>query len=109
MDFILAYPQAPLQCDIYMDLPAGVRARFGEEKVLKLNKNLYGQKQAGRQFHIFARDHLMKMGWNQSKIDECVFYKKKTVMLMYVDDLILFNSSDQIINQEVVGLRICLM
>ena len=87
VDFVLAYPQASLQYDIYMSLLAGVQSRLGKDKVLKLNKNFYGQKQAGRQFHIYARDNLEKLGWIQSKIDKCVFYKEKSVLLMYVDDV----------------------
>lgn len=77
VDFVLAYPQAPLEYDIYMQLPKGVESRFGADKVLRLNKNLYGQKQAGRQFHIFARENLISVGWEQLCIDECMFYKGK--------------------------------
>ena len=65
VDFVLVYPQAPIEYDMYMELPKGVETRFGQEKVLRLKKNLYGQKQAGRQFHIFARENLEKIGWRQ--------------------------------------------
>ena len=84
-----------------MSLPKGVEAKYGKKKVLKLRKNLYGQKQAGRQFHHFARDNLIALEWQQSKIDECVFYKKDSILLMYVDDLILINKSDEVINNEI--------
>jgi hypothetical protein len=50
INFILAYPQAPIEFDMYMELPIGVEMRDGNQKmhVLKLLKNLYGQKQVGR-------------------------------------------------------------
>ena len=49
-DFIMAYPQAPIECDMYMDLPQGIQVSEGDsqDSVLKLLKNIYGQKQAGR-------------------------------------------------------------
>ena len=105
VDFVLAYPQAPIQYDMYMALPKGIEARYGKRKVLKLHKNLYGQKQAGRQFHHFARDNLIKLGWNQSKIDECIFYKDSSILLMYVDDLIVLNKSNKVINDEIKTMR----
>ena len=48
IDFVLAYPQAELDVDIYMELPQGFN--MGPESgiyVLKLQKNFYGLKQAG--------------------------------------------------------------
>ncbi len=48
-DFIMAYPQAPIECDMYMELPQGVQVPEGNSKdyVLTLLKNIYGQKQPG--------------------------------------------------------------
>ena len=46
--FVLAYPQADRDVNIYMELPQGFTV--GPESgryVLKLQKNLYGLKQAG--------------------------------------------------------------
>jgi hypothetical protein len=51
IDFVLAFPQAPVERDLYMEIPKGIRVEGtekGEEYVLQLVKNLYGQKQAGR-------------------------------------------------------------
>ena len=50
IDFVMAYTQAPIEMDMYMELPAGVQAdTAGNNKgcVLQLLANLYGQKQAG--------------------------------------------------------------
>jgi hypothetical protein len=40
--------QADIEFDMYMELPAGIEMKYGNGKthVLKLLKNLYGQKQA---------------------------------------------------------------
>jgi hypothetical protein len=55
IDFVLAYPQAGIERELYMKLPAdfsieGLSLAEEDKKnyVLKLEKNLYGQKQAGR-------------------------------------------------------------
>ncbi len=50
VDFVMAYLQAPIKMDIYMELPQGIQTKHGNSKeyVLKLEKNIYGQKQAGR-------------------------------------------------------------
>jgi hypothetical protein len=55
LDFVLAYTQADIERDLYMKLPAGftvpgktITEQDRRDYVLKLEKNLYGQKQAGR-------------------------------------------------------------
>ena len=48
IDFVLTYPQSDLDVDIYIELPQ--EFNVGPESgryVLKLQKNLYGLKQAG--------------------------------------------------------------
>jgi hypothetical protein len=47
VDFVMAYPQAPIEMDIYMELPQGIQTAHGNSKdhILKLEKNIYGQKQ----------------------------------------------------------------
>ena len=44
----MAYPQPPIQYDMYMELPHGITTWLGHttDKVLKLLQNIYGQKQA---------------------------------------------------------------
>ena len=50
IDFVLAFPQADLDIDIWMELPEGMVPENDEDNkgkyVLKLNKSLYGLKQA---------------------------------------------------------------
>ena len=42
VDFIMAYPQAPIEEDIYMEVPQGIETATGNSKdlVLKLLKNI---------------------------------------------------------------------
>ena len=50
VDFIQAYPQAPIEYDIYMELSKDFNTKEGYRRnhILQLLKNLYGKKQAGR-------------------------------------------------------------
>ncbi len=49
INFVMAYPQAPIEMNMYMELPQGIETKHGNSKdhVLKLLQNIYGQKQAG--------------------------------------------------------------
>jgi len=92
IDYVLAFPQAPVEKEIYMKVPKGfkITGKNSEDYVLKLNQNVYGQKQAGRVWNKYLERILIKqVGFTQSKIDECVYYKGNTMYVLYTDDSIL--------------------
>jgi len=60
-----------------------------KDYVLKLEKNFYGQKQAGRVWYLHLRKNLLKLGFKPSQHDECIFYYGKTIFIVYTDDTIL--------------------
>jgi len=96
-DFIMAYPQAPIECDMYMKLPQGIQVSEGESSdyVLKLLKNIYGQKQAGRVWNKYLVDNLTSLGYKASLIDDCVFYRGDIIFMVYVDDGIFLGQDDE--------------
>jgi hypothetical protein len=67
--------------------------------VLKLEKNLYGQKQAGRVWYQHLNKNLLKLGFKASNIDECVFYYGKTIFIVYTDDTILIGPNKEEIDE----------
>jgi hypothetical protein len=84
IDYVLAYPQAPVERQIFMEIPKGfqVEGENSKDYVLELHRNVYGQKQAGRVWYKYLSNILIhKVGFKQSKVDECVFYRGK---VMYV-------------------------
>jgi hypothetical protein len=95
IDFVLAYPQAPAEAPTYMKIPRGVNLKDGnkEDYVLKLIQNLYGGKAAGRIWNRYLYEGLVDLGFSQSKIDECCYYRNGTIFLVYVDDGILVGPS----------------
>jgi hypothetical protein len=96
VDFVMAYPQAPIEMDIYMELPQGIQAKHGNSKehVLKLEKNIYGQKQAGRVWNSFLVDKLMSIGFTTLLIDDCVFFHGDIIFMVYLDNGIFLGSND---------------
>jgi hypothetical protein len=88
VDYIMAYPQAPIECDMYMELPQGIQVSEGDSKeyVLKLLKNIYGQKQAGRVWNAYLVEKLSSIGFKASLINDCVFYCNDIIFMVYVDN-----------------------
>eukprot|EP00957_Ditylum_brightwellii_P208716 15358654-Ditylum_brightwellii.AAC.2 len=79
----MAYPHADIKHNMYIKLPPGIEANYGddEEYALKLRKNIYGQKQF-------------------------VFYRASTIFLCYVDDGIFIGPSHREIEKAISHLRI---
>ncbi len=92
----MAYPQAPIEMDIYMELPQGIRTTHGNSKdnMLKLEKKIYGQKQAGHVWNSFLVDKLMSIGFMSSLIDDCAFFHDDIIFMVYLDYGIFLGSID---------------
>ncbi len=86
-----------------MELPQGIQTKHenSKEHVLKLEKNIYGQKQAGRVWNLFLMDKLTSIGITTSLTDDCVFFHSDIIFMVYVDDGI-FLGSDDLQLQEVI-------
>ncbi|KAL7475484.1 hypothetical protein ACHAW6_001396, partial [Cyclotella cf. meneghiniana] len=76
--------------------PPGIETKHGNSKdyVLKLLANFYCQKQAGRIWNQYMTDKLHDIGFQQSQIDECVFYCDDVIFIIYVDDGLFFGDHD---------------
>jgi hypothetical protein len=71
------------------------------QHVLKLEKNSYGQKQAGCVWNLFLVDKLTSIGFTTSLIDGCVFFRDDVIFMVYMDDGIFLGSKDSQL-QEVI-------
>jgi hypothetical protein len=100
IDFVLAFPQADVKCNLFMQLPRGLvfKGVHRSTHCLKLKKNLYGSRQAGRVWNQHLVHGLVTtLKFVQSTVDECVFYRGTTIFSVYVDDAILCGlSKDEI-------------
>jgi hypothetical protein len=90
-----------------MNLPKVIQMVNGNRNihVLKLLKNVYGQKQAGRVWNKHLTSGLVKIGFVQSKVDGCVFYRDGVIFMVYVDDGIFFFIRMDKIDQAILELR----
>ncbi len=99
----MAYPQAPIEMDIFMELPQGIQTKHGNSKehVLKLEKNICSQKQAGRVWNSFLVDKLTSIGFTMSIIDDYVFFCSDIIFMVYVDDGIFLCSNDLQLQEDI--------
>jgi hypothetical protein len=109
IDFVLAFPQADLDVDIWMELPRGMVPDHDEANkhlyVLKLKKNLYGLKQASFNWFDKLKNGLMDRDFKPSKIDACLYYKKGMIVLTYVDDCIIIGDKMKEIDEFVKSMQ----
>ena len=106
IDFVLAYPQANLDVDIYTKLPQGFNVEPESRRyVLKIQNNLYSLKQAGHNWFEKLSGALSNLSINPSKMDPCVFIGEDIIVLVYVDDCLIFSQDKDKINQLIYKLK----
>ena len=92
-----------------MKIPKGFKLGEGinqDEYVLKIHRNIYGKKDSGRIWNQYLTKKLIEeVGFTQSKIDECVFYRGQTIYVLYTDDSILASPDQKEIDQIIVDLK----
>jgi hypothetical protein len=87
IDYTAAFVHADIDCLVYVAMPPG----FGiPGQVWKLRKSLYGLAQSPRNYFLYTRDKLVKMGFVQSEEDPCLFIPSDIICVIYVDDALLF-------------------
>lgn len=94
MDAVTAFLQGKLTEDIYMKQPK--LFEDGTSRVCRLNKSIYGLKQASRVWNMELDSVLKEFGLKCSKHDTCIYFLVKDklilVVAVYVDDLIIFSN-----------------
>lgn len=107
-DVKTAFLHGDLTEEIYMTVPEGVNAN--EDQVCKLQKSLYGLKQAARQWNYKFDSFLKAYNFKQSIADPCVYkghFKDVSVFLtLYVDDGLLLAETEEALD-EVLGTLRC--
>jgi Reverse transcriptase (RNA-dependent DNA polymerase) len=108
IDYVLAFPQAPIERTLYMEIPRGFELEGYDRKdyVLQLQRNVYGSKNAGRTWYQYLTKKLIEeVGFEQSKVDECVFYKGNVMYVLYTDDSILAGPERAEIDQVIKDIQ----
>ncbi len=110
INFVLAFPQADLDIPVYMELPTGINPTNVSDDdrcqyILKLNKSLYGLKQAGYNWFKKLCEGLITWDFIQSQVDKCISFQKDCIVLMYVDDCIKLGKDMAIIDAVISFLK----
>lgn len=102
MDVKTAFLNGTLKEDIFMKIPQGIVCN--NENVCKLNKAIYGLKQAARCWFEVFEQTLRDFKFKNSPVDPCIYVKdngdinKNIYVLLYVDDLVIATSDISVMN-----------
>ncbi|KAI3524132.1 hypothetical protein L1887_02784 [Cichorium endivia] len=96
MDVKTAFLNGKLTEDVYMNQPEGfVDAKY-PNKVCKLEKSIYGLKQASRSWNLCFHEKVKEFGFSRSEDESCVYVKASgsivTFLVLYVDDILLMGN-----------------
>jgi hypothetical protein len=88
-----AFLNGVIQKEVYVEQPPGFILRGHEQKVLRLNKALYGLRQAPRAWYSKLDESLIGLGFKRSESEHAVYLRgsgaHRLVVGVYVDDLII--------------------
>jgi Reverse transcriptase (RNA-dependent DNA polymerase) len=102
VDYTAAFLHAPLDDEVYCEMPRGFRQKG---KVLKLKRSLYGLKQSPKNFFEHLKGRLEMLGFEQSISDPCLFIHDKVILVSYVDDCLLYSPKEEYITEMIVRLQ----
>lgn len=99
-DVMTAFLYGKLNEEVYMYQPEGFIIKGQEQKVCKLEKAIYGLKQASNAWYREIDTVLCELGYQQLKLEPCVYVMSKDnlilIVAIFVDDLYLFgNDNDE--------------
>ena len=114
MDVVTAYLHGPLDCDIYMKIPEGLKLpathNSGPRELysIKLCRSLYGLKQSGRMWYNRLSEYLLRKRYKNDPLCPCVFIKRSgsefVIIVVYVDDLNIIGTTNEL-SEAVVNLK----
>ncbi|GBN00062.1 Retrovirus-related Pol polyprotein from transposon TNT 1-94 [Araneus ventricosus] len=103
-DVKCAYLYAPLKEQIFMKQPPGFEQN--PKLVYRLQKALYGLHQSGRAWYFEIHKILGELGFKKFNWCNCSYiFNKYVVLLLYVDDIILFGNTESWIHKAVALLK----
>src|SRR5579859_4810537 len=102
MDVKGAYLNGKVQEEIYMKQPAGFND--GSGKVCRLQRAIYGLKQAGNVWNQEFNNTMKELGYTRLRSDYCAYLKEEgnkfSIVIVWVDDILAI-ASDSKVNDEV--------
>ncbi|KAM2674254.1 hypothetical protein EV2_015471 [Malus domestica] len=108
MDVKTAFLNGYLEEELYMTQPEGFVSKSEKTKVCKLQRSIYGLKQASRSWNIRFDTKIKTFGFTQNEDDNCVYQKvvgdAVVFLVLYVDDILLFGNDTAVLSSVKVWL-----
>lgn len=110
LDIKTAFLYGKLEEIIYMCQPEGYVSPGKEKDVCKLNKPIFGLKQASNCWNFEFNKFLVDFGFQRSKYDRCVYFRIRpdgeyTILIIYVDDGLACSNRPEIFGAIIEHLR----
>ncbi|KAK8950761.1 hypothetical protein KSP39_PZI003380 [Platanthera zijinensis] len=97
MDVKTAFLNGELDEEIYMAQPEGYVQKDQKDKVCKLDKSIYGLKQAPKMWHMKFDQVVKSLGFQSSLSDKCLYHRslsnQTVIICLYVDDMLILGSN----------------
>lgn len=96
LDVPTAFLNGKLESEIYLKPPEGIKVSLN--KVLKLNRGLYGLRESPKVWNQRFNEYMERKGFTRSKHDFCLYFSKEisVILLIYVDDILITGVKDNI-------------
>ena len=93
--------------EIYLEMPQGFKqyGKNGRPKVLRLNRRIYGLKDAPKAFFEYLKGKMEECGMRQSEFDPCLFIGDTTIAVVFVDDVLMWSRDEANITALGMDLR----
>ncbi|KAK2417007.1 secreted RxLR effector protein [Trifolium repens] len=111
MDVKTAFLNGNLLEDVYMTQPEGFDIPNEAHKICKLQRSIYGLKQASRSWNLRFDETVTKYGFIKNEDEPCVYKKvsgsKIVFLVLYVDDILLIGNDVSTLQQVKTWLGNC--
>jgi transposase InsO family protein len=102
MDVKTAFLNGKLDEEVFMTQPEGFVDPKYPNRVCKLERSIYGLKQASRRWNICFNEKVKEYGFSKSEYESCVYVKASgsivTFLVLYVDDILLMGNDVPTLN-----------
>jgi len=99
----IVFLNGSLKEEVYMDQPEGFSLKGKEHMVCKLNKSIYGLKQASRQWYVKFNDTITSFDFKENTVDWCIYLKvsgsKFLFLILYFNDILLASSDLSLLHE----------
>jgi Reverse transcriptase (RNA-dependent DNA polymerase) len=103
MDVKIVFLNGDIDEYIYILQPPNYESDDSKQMVYKLNKSIYGLKQASHQWYFKFHQVIISFEFEPNLVDECIYHKfsgsKFVFLVLYVDDILLASNDKNMMRE----------